>query len=113
MHDSPDSGEWLAHAHQDLANRYQALFFVPANFNIKIGPGDEAMVECTTGSLPAIVFVADLRRVIDHHNAEGVDNVCIEITCQDTCQVPATNSSCTGCQDTLQFRNLYSTVPKS
>ena len=42
MHESPDSGEWLAHAHQDLDNGYQALFFVPANFNIKIGPGDEA-----------------------------------------------------------------------
>ena len=43
--------------------------------------------------------MADLRQVIDHHNAGGVDNVCIEITCQDTCQVPATNSSCTGLQD--------------
>ena len=42
MHESPDSGEWLAHAHQDLDNGYQALFFVPANLNIKIGPGDEA-----------------------------------------------------------------------
>ena len=42
VHESPDSGEWLAHAHQDLDNGYQALFFVPANFNIKIGPGDEA-----------------------------------------------------------------------
>ena len=31
-----------------------------------------------------------------------MDNVCIEITCQDTCQVPATNSSCTGLQDMLQ-----------
>ena len=44
MHESPDSGEWLAHAHQDLDNGYQALFFVPANFNIKIGPGDEANI---------------------------------------------------------------------
>ena len=44
MHESPDSGEWLAHAHQDLDNGYQALFFVPANFNIKIGPGDEATI---------------------------------------------------------------------
>ena len=37
MHDSPDSGEWLAHAYKDYANRYEA----DANFNIKIGPGDE------------------------------------------------------------------------
>ena len=51
VHDSPDSGEWLAHAHQDLANRYQALFFVPANFYIKIGPGDEAKNNCVF-SLP-------------------------------------------------------------
>ena len=41
-YDSPDSGEWLAHAHKVLVNRYQALFFCPANFNIKIGPGYEA-----------------------------------------------------------------------
>ena len=45
MHESPDSGEWLAHAHRDLDNGYQALFFVPANFNVKIGPGDEARMQ--------------------------------------------------------------------
>ena len=42
MHDSPVSGERLAHAHKDLVHHYQALFCCPANFNIIIGPGDEA-----------------------------------------------------------------------
>ena len=47
MHESPDSGEWLAHAHQDLDNGYQALFFFRANFNLKkLGPGDEARGSC-------------------------------------------------------------------
>ena len=59
MHESPDSGEWLAHAHQDLDN---ALFFVPANFNIKIGPGDEARVRpvrsaCQVGTTN--IFIAN------------------------------------------------------
>ena len=38
MHDSPESGEWLALAHKDLVRRYQAYFY---HFNIKIGPGNE------------------------------------------------------------------------
>ena len=58
----------------------------------------KVVVECTSGCLPA-AFVADLRQVIDHHNSGGVDNICIEMTCQDTFQVPATNSSH---QDTFQ-----------
>ncbi|KAL5516910.1 hypothetical protein EMCRGX_G002354 [Ephydatia muelleri] len=36
--------------------------------------------------MPA-TLVADLRQVIDHHNAGGVDNVCIEIT-PVKCQPP-------------------------
>ena len=47
------------------------------------------MVQCTSGSLPT-GFVADLRQVIEHHNAGGVD---IAFTCQDTIQMPATTSS--------------------
>ena len=58
----------------------------------------KVVVECTSGCLPE-AFVADLRHVIDHHNSGGVDNICIEMTCQDTFQVPATNSSH---QDTFQ-----------
>ena len=38
MHDSPVSGECLAHAHKDLVH-----FFVPLIHNIKIVPGNEAM----------------------------------------------------------------------
>ena len=53
--------------------------------------------------MPACGICADPRQVIDHHNAGEVHNVRIEITCQDTCQVPATNSSCTGLQDILQM----------
>ena len=69
----------------------------------------KVVVECTTGCLPA-AFVADLRQVINHHNAGGVDNVCIEITCQDTCQVPATNRALRYLTSASQFRNLYSAV---
>eukprot|EP00731_Ephydatia_muelleri_P021859 Em0014g450a len=47
------------------------------------------VVQCTSGSLPA-GFVADLRQVIEHYNAGGVD---VAFTCQDTIQVPATTSS--------------------
>ena len=38
----------------------------------------KVVVECTSGSLP-VAFVADLRPVIDHHNAGGVDI----FACQD------------------------------
>eukprot|EP00731_Ephydatia_muelleri_P001710 Em0001g1710a len=49
-------------------------------------PRIKVVVECTTECLPA-TLVADLRQVIDHHNAGGVDNECIEIT-PVKCQPP-------------------------
>ena len=65
VHDSPVSGEWLAHAHKDHVHRYQALF-CPANFNIKIGPGDEVIgtVTCTSVSLRVCIkFIRGLSPV--------------------------------------------------
>ena len=69
-YDSPGSGEWLAHAHKDLVHRYHALFFCPTNFNIKIGPGDEANAD-----LHLSIIIAFLTRGLRHTCGKILGNI--------------------------------------